>query len=323
MVVDALEETALLQLVSNGFPGFEAILTRELAAVGGDACLGVDDLDLFEAVPLPDLEVERVVSGGDLDGTRSELEFDAFVGDDRDLAVEQREADQKRLAIIVRSLEADVGFLLDPSGETLHLVDETGRLLDEDAELCIVTDLLIRTESPKVIAVPISATMGVNRLAREANIELRYTRNNHLAMMEAAQSGECDFVGGTRGGFIFPRWLFASDAIFASIKILEMMAASNVKLSVLADALPDYVRAQREVRCPFDKTGMVMRRLIEKTASRPRDVIDGVRVYTQDSWVLVIPDQEHPVFHLIAEARTKMRLAEVLDEYETMLKGWL
>ncbi|MCD6502072.1 NTP transferase domain-containing protein, partial [bacterium] len=179
---------------------------------------------------------------------------------------EQREADQKRLAIIVRSLEADVGFLLDPSGETLHLVDETGRLLDEDAELCIVSDLLIRTESPKVIAVPISATMGVNRLAREANIELRYTRNNHLAMMEAAQSGECDFVGGTRGGFIFPRWLFASDAIFASIKILEMMAASNVKLSVLADALPDYVRAQREVRCPFDKTGMVMRRLIEKTA---------------------------------------------------------
>ena len=236
---------------------------------------------------------------------------------------EQREADQQRLAIIVGSLEADAGFLIDPSGERLHLVDETGRLLDEDSELCIVTDLVIRTSAPRVIACPISATMGVNRLTRDAGVELQYTRDNHLAMMEAAFSGQCDFVGGTRGGFIFPQWLFASDAIFATLKILEMMAAARLKLSDLADALPGYVRAQREIHCSFDSMGTIMRRLIEETADRPRDVIDGVRVYTQDSWVLIIPDRENPVFHLIAEAKTPDRLNEVLDEYVAMLNGWL
>jgi mannose-1-phosphate guanylyltransferase/phosphomannomutase len=142
-------------------------------------------------------------------------------------------------------------------------------------------------------------------------------------MMEAAFSGQCDFVGGTRGGFIFPKWLFASDAIFATLKILEMMAAARLKLSDLADALPGYVRAQREIHCSFDSMGTIMRRLIEETADRPRDVIDGVRVYTQDSWVLVIPDRENPVFHLIAEAKTPDRLNEVLDEYVAMLNGWL
>ncbi len=236
---------------------------------------------------------------------------------------EQREAEQQRLAVIVRGLEADAGFLLDPSGETLHLVDETGRLLDVDAELCIVTDLVIRTERPRVISVPISATMGVNRLAREAGIELRYTRNSHIAMMESALSGESDFVGGTKGGFIFPRWLFASDAIFAVLKILEMMAKFGLKLSYLADALPDYVRAQREIKCPFEKMGTVMRRLIEETADRPRDIIDGVRIYTQDSWALIIPDPEHPVFHLIAEAKNQKGLEAVLDEFEGMVKGFV
>ncbi|RKZ29921.1 nucleotidyltransferase [bacterium] len=235
---------------------------------------------------------------------------------------EQRELDHERLAIIVRSLGADAGFMIDPSGERLHIVDENGRLLDDDAELCLVTDLVIRTLSPKTIGVPISATMGVNRLTREANVGLRYTRNDHLSMMGAARSGEVDFVGGTRGGFIFPYWLFASDAMFATLKILEMTATAGVKLSELTDNIPDYVRGQREVRCSYNLMGTVMRRLIEETADRPRDIIDGVRVYFQDSWVLIIPDAEHPIFHLIAEAQNEERLDKVLDEYEELLLRW-
>ncbi|MCK5833348.1 NTP transferase domain-containing protein [bacterium] len=231
----------------------------------------------------------------------------------------QRDADQKRLAVIARSLEADAGFMLDPSGETLHLVDHTGRFLDEDAALCVVTDLFIRVEKPKIISVPISATMGVNRLTREAGIKLRYTCNNHLSMMESALTGENDFIGGTKGGFIFPRWLFASDAMFAVLKILEMMAKSELRLSDLVDELPDYTRSQRKVKCPFEKMGMVMRRLIEETNDCPRDIIDGVRIYTQDSWVLIIPDSEHPVFHLIAEAKKLKKLNTVLDDSEDML----
>ncbi len=232
---------------------------------------------------------------------------------------EQREADHEHLATIVRDLAADAGFMIDPSGERLLLVDNKGRLLDEDTELCVITDLVIRTYKPEAIAVPISATMGVNWLARASNIEVIYTRNDHLSMMDAARSGNVGFVGGTRGGFIFPEWLFASDAMFATLKILEMMSHLDIKLSELVDALPDYVRGQKEIHCPFDKMGRVMRRIIEGTSSQPRDVIDGVRVYSQDWWVLIVPDKEHPILNLIAEARDNECLENALTEYEGML----
>lgn len=235
---------------------------------------------------------------------------------------EQRELDQKRLAVIVKSLSADAGFMIDPSGERLHIVDDAGKLLDDDFELCVVCELLARSEKLTKIAVPISATMGVNHIARKYGIDLVFTKNDHLSMMESARSGNIDFVGGTRGGFIFPKWLFAADAMFASVKILEMLAKTGVRLSELSAELPNYIRSQREVQCPFARMGRIMRNLIEETATKPRDIIDGLRIYSRDSWVLVIPDSERPVFHIIAEAREKSALERTLASFEKKIISW-
>jgi mannose-1-phosphate guanylyltransferase/phosphomannomutase len=164
--------------------------------------------------------------------------------------------------------------------------------------------------------------MGINAIARKMGVDLIFTRNDHLSMMEAALSGNVDLVGGTRGGFIFPKWLFAADAMFATLKILEIIATTGIKLSHVANSLPDYIRGQREVECPFGAMGRVMRILIEETASKPRDIIDGVRVYSQDSWVLIIPDTEHPIFRLIGEAKSREILESALSEYEKRICEW-
>ncbi len=236
---------------------------------------------------------------------------------------EQREQDHRRLAIIVKNLEADAGFLLDPSGERLRIVDENGRLFDEQSELCIILDLITRTSRPKAIAVPISATMGVNKIARENGVELKFTRDDHFSMMESACSGAVDFVGGTRGGVIFPEWLFASDCIFATVKMLEMLAKSGQKLSSIASDIPIYKRDEIAVNCSYDLMGTLMRRLIEETANSPRDVIDGVKIYSADSWVLIIPGHDNPVFRIIGEAKDSVKLAESIEHYRNLLQKWI
>ncbi len=236
---------------------------------------------------------------------------------------EQREQDHRRLAVIVKSLQADAGFLLDPSGERLRIVDENGRLLDEQAELCLILDLVIRTMKPRAIAVPISATMGVNKLARENNIELNFTRDDHLSMMDTARLDNIDFVGGTRGGVIFPEWLFASDCIFATVKVLEMLAVSKINLSEITSAIPEYVRGEARVQCSYNLMGTLMRRLIEGTSQYPRDVIDGVKVYTPDSWALIIPDYDNPVFRIIAEAKDTAILEKTINDYLRLMENWI
>ncbi len=234
----------------------------------------------------------------------------------------EREQAFQRLAAIVKTLGAQVGFAIDPVGERLTICDENGNIYKDNEVLYIVTKLYLSQHRPQAIAVPISATMGVNFVAREHGVRVIRTRDDHLAMMEAAKNPEVSFVGGTRGGFIFTDFGFACDAMFAAIKVLELLAKAGKSLSDVASTMPKFAWIKHEVQCPWHAKGKVMRSLIEYTEKFPREVIDGVRVIKSDSWILVLPDAERPVFHLLAEGKTEGAAQALVDQYTELIERW-
>lgn len=235
---------------------------------------------------------------------------------------EEREAAFERLSAIVKTLGAQVGFAIDPVGERLAVCDENGGTYSDNELLYIIAKLYLSLYRPSAIAVPISATMAVNFIAREYGATVIRTRDEHLAMMEAARRPDIAFVGGTRGGFIFTDFGFACDAMFSAIKVLEMLAKLRKKLSEVAQDIPKFVWIQREVQCPWHAKGRVMRSLIQFTEKLPRDIIDGVRVITSDAWVLVLPDAERPVFHLLAEGKTQKAAESLIEQYKELIEKW-
>lgn len=226
------------------------------------------------------------------------------------------------LSIIVNSLGADIGFMIDPSGERLYIIDENGRLLNADEELYAVTKLFLMVTGAKSIAVPISATMAIDKLASEYNVRLTRTRDDHLSLMEAASSPEIDFVAGTRGGFIFKPFSFACDAMFAMVKILELLAKAGIRFSQLLEGFPSLYREERVVMCSWKSKGKIMRELISETSGLKRDIIDGVRILFEDGWVLVLPDSAHPQFTVMCESVSEEEAAKLADQYAEMLRRW-
>ncbi|MFP4459273.1 MAG: sugar phosphate nucleotidyltransferase [Candidatus Zixiibacteriota bacterium] len=235
---------------------------------------------------------------------------------------DELEISLKELSSVVQTLGADIGFMIDPSAERLSIVDNQGHVFDPQQELYMMTSLFLKTHDVRTVAFPIGATMAVSQLAREHGVKEIRTKGTHLAMMEAALSKEIDFVGGTRGGFVFPGASFAADSMLALLKVLEMIAKLDINIADLVPNIPTYIRKDAEVDCPWHKKGQVMRTLIEKTANMPRDIVDGVRIITSDAWCLAIPDPEDPVFNLTAEATTEKRCDEILGEYAEKIKEW-
>ena len=227
-----------------------------------------------------------------------------------------------QLSTIVVSLGASVGFMIDPSGESISIVDDTGRVFTPDEELLTVAKLVMDAAPPEKIAAPISASMGLDRLARDSGVELIHTKNDHLSMMEAVSVPGVKFVGGTRGGFIFTDFSFACDGMYAIMKILELLAKGGVALSEVRSQVKTYFRAEGKVFSSWEKKGYVMRRLIEQTAGQSREVLDGVRVLFPDGWILVIPDSEKPFFYLFSEATTTKRAESLIAEYSKLLEKW-
>ncbi|MCE2504274.1 MAG: NTP transferase domain-containing protein [Chlorobi bacterium] len=237
---------------------------------------------------------------------------------------EEIEAAQKKLGEVVTSLGYDMGFIIDPGAEKIYAVCETGDSIHNYRLLSILTKLYLETHpAAKKIAVPVVASTEVELIAADYEVEVVYTKNTHLAMMEATSNPDIEFVGGTRGGFIFPEFLFAIDGMYAVAKIMEMTAKSGLSLGQLDRDLPHRAVTERTIDCLWELKGRTMRRAMEHSEGMRRQLIDGVKIWLDDhDWVLLIPDKERPCFHVVVETAEAEKSAQLALEYEKLVREW-
>jgi mannose-1-phosphate guanylyltransferase/phosphomannomutase len=244
--------------------------------------------------------------------TRSDEEFEKAVDE---------------LSQIVTSIRCDVGFMLNPGAERIWLIDERGKLLSDNRLLSIVTKLFLTVNAKKVkkIAVPISASLEVDLIASEYCVEVVRTKNSHYGMMEAVlKDPEIKFVGGTKGGFIFPEFLFASDGMFAISKILELMALTELKIGEIEEKLPKLCLKRLSIPCPRDLKGKVMRYATLESEKFKRQLIDGVKIFFDDlTWILILPDRQRSEVHLFVESNDEKMVDKLIAEYSEKVKSWI
>ncbi|HEX21144.1 MAG TPA: mannose-1-phosphate guanyltransferase [Actinobacteria bacterium] len=208
------------------------------------------------------------------------------------------------LAQTVKLFKADFGVMIDSAAEKIYLIDDKGSVVSTNKALLLFTMLISRHETAKgKIAVPITATHKVEEIAGRYGRGVLKSKNNLRSMMEAGRRRDVIFVGSEEGGYIFPKFLPAYDALISFCKLLEMLTKEGRPLSSILADLPAVVMAQNNTFCPWEKKGLVMRKLIERAKGKKAVLKDGVKVITDNGWTLVLPDQDEPIFRVYAEAK--------------------
>ena len=64
-----------------------------------------------------------------------------------------------------------------------------------------------------------------------------------------------------------------------------------------------------------------MRILHEQYRDGQSKQIDGVRIDLGDEWVLVLPDPDRPIFHVIAESTSAEQARVLQDKYAALISG--
>ncbi|HEY4613674.1 MAG TPA: sugar phosphate nucleotidyltransferase, partial [Bacteroidota bacterium] len=241
---------------------------------------------------------------------------------------EEIEQSMKELAYVVTSLKYDVGCMLDPGAEKLYTVDEHGESIDDDRMLTLMTKFVaLANPDLKKIAIPISASSEVDLIARQFGLSVLRTRDSHLALMDAASDKDYTFVGGTKGGFIYNNFLFASDAMFSVAKLLECMAITKKRLGELDAETPRLHFVKKTVPCAWHAKGRVMRRLMKASEPMRRDLVEGVKVYPPNKGdhtsIFLNPDRSRPMFHIHVEADEASTAQELAQEYEAKILQWI
>ncbi len=230
-----------------------------------------------------------------------------------------RERHLRQLTSVVTSLEANLGVLIDADGEKVTLVDDTGAIVGRNRLMALLTLLVARHEPGARIAMPLTVPSAVERIAAENGAEIVRTRSDRRSLMALAEKegDKLAFAGGVDYELIFPEFQPAFDGIYATAKIMELLAGEHRRLSELVAMLPGWHMAGRVVPCPWDRKGAVMRSLHDEAAHDGNgkvETLDGIRLGRREGWVLVLPDATEASVNIWAEGASDADAARYADE---------
>ncbi len=216
---------------------------------------------------------------------------------------EDRERYIEQLRTVTMTLGADLGVLVDHDGESFALVDDLGRVVAGNRLLALVALMTCRAKPGARIAIPITTPLAIERLITEAGGHVTRTKSDRRSMMAHAARERATLSYGS--GFdqepIFPEFQPAFDALYAIVKIIELLAVEGRRLHELNDMLPAWYFRHRAIRCPWERKGEVMRTVVDENAGGDVELIDGIRVASDGGWFLVLPDASDPSLNVYAE----------------------
>jgi len=226
------------------------------------------------------------------------------------------------LIAAVRETKADLGVAYDGDADRIGVVDETGEIIWGD-RLMILLSRAILAENPGaaiVSEVKCSQTLFDDIAAHGGRPIM--SQVGHSIIKERMLQ-EKSLLGGEMSGHIFfkHRWFGFDDAVYTTMRLLEIVSHTDAPLSSLfADVPKTHVTPEIRLPCPDDtKFGVVDKAVTHFKASFPVIDIDGARIDFGDGWGLIRASNTQPVIVLRAEADS----AEALARIRTTLEGFV
>src|SRR5690348_14964749 len=168
---------------------------------------------------------------------------------------------------------------------------------------------------------PASTSLAFSMIAERFNSRFVPTKITPGAVLRAAQHAEAVLASDGAGGYCWPDFADSFDAIFTVARLLELLAASGTSLSALRSQVPHVTHRTAVEFCPWEAKGRVMRTIMERHLRDRVDLTDGVKVFFDDGWVLVVPDADRPEYHVIASTRDATRSRGLVEEYSGLVRS--
>ena len=220
--------------------------------------------------------------------------------------------------------------MIDTDGEYITFVDDNGHILDRRRgarwRCCIWCSPtpIAGASPPPTVALPVSVGRAVEAMCDEAGATLLWTKLSTPHLMEVASGPGVRFAASQEGGYIFPAFLPAYDAVAdpggdaGPAGLVGYPAVAGRRRSCRPCGWPT-----RRWSRPWEKKGLVMRMVMEWAKDRELLLVDGVKVLHDDGWALVFPDPEEPLTHVWAEAATDADARARAQEYARRIRNVL
>jgi phosphomannomutase / phosphoglucomutase len=224
----------------------------------------------------------------------------------------------------VRSEKLELGLAYDGDADRLGVIDELGNIIWGDRLMILFSREILRRHPGAAILGEVKCSQTLyDDIAAHGGRPIVWKTGHSLIKRKMKE--EAALLAGEMSGHLFfaDRYFGYDDAVYASLRILEIVASSPESLSsMLRDVPVTYTTPELRVDCPDDvKFGVVTRVLSHFRATHEVLDVDGARVQFEGGWGLVRASNTQPALVLRFEAISAERRDEIRAEVEAVVES--
>ena len=221
----------------------------------------------------------------------------------------------------VLATKADLGIGYDGDADRIGVVDNEGKVIWGDRLMIIFArEIMERRKNAAIVSEVKCSKQLFEDIARRGGRPIMWKAGHSLIKQKMKETGA--LFGGEMSGHMFfaDRFFGFDDAIYASLRLLEILGRDGRRLSeFLSDLPPVWSTPEIRVDCLETMKFDVVRKLTDHYRGRFEIVdTDGVRVILPDGWGLVRASNTQPMLVLRFEADSEEagRRIEAMVRYD-------
>jgi phosphomannomutase / phosphoglucomutase len=225
----------------------------------------------------------------------------------------------EELVARVRNDKLAFGIAYDGDADRIGVVDNLGNVLYGDRLLILLARQILARHPGAAILGEVKCSQTLYDDIAEHGGRPIIWKTGH-SLIKRKMKEEHALLAGEMSGHVFfaDRYYGYDDAIYASLRLIEIIAASDMPLDrLLADVPQTHSTPELRVDCSDElKFGVVQRVLDHYRPTHTVLDVDGARIAFPGGWGLVRASNTQPALVLRFEAASAARLGEIRSEVE-------
>ncbi|MCE3254802.1 MAG: phosphomannomutase [Rickettsiaceae bacterium] len=185
----------------------------------------------------------------------------------------------------------DLGIAFDGDGDRIGVLDDEGEVLWGDQLMCLFSkDVLSEYPGSTIISDVKASQVLFDDIAKNGGKPLMWKTGHSL--IKAKMKEISSPLAGEMSGHIFfaDRYYGFDDAIYAAIRIINIVLKSEKKLSEIRKSFPKtFSTPEIRIRCDDEKKFLIVKNIANQLKAEKLEFndVDGVRINNKDGWWLL------------------------------------
>ena len=224
---------------------------------------------------------------------------------------------------LVKEKKLDLGVGYDGDADRIGVVDKNGEIIYGDQLMVVYAREILERDPGATFISEVKCSMVMYDDIKKHGGNAIMWKTGHSLIKKKMKEENAALAGEMSGHMFFKdRYLGFDDALYATCRLLEIMADTGQGVDELIQDLPrTFTTPELRVECPDEIKFKAVEKIVAHFKAKQNIIdIDGLRALYDDGWGLVRASNTQPALVLRFEALSEKRLHEIQNEIESVLK---